>query len=160
MKKGNIKHTTHLGETRSDWEQVIRPTLIFVVFSIMAAPLEFHMNWYYELRNGADMELAVNKSLVTGVLFFYSVTVSIESILRLDSHPEITKRLAVTILKILCVASLLPFLLEFTQLFRTHRSPDRLSYIIQISNALLSLMLATISHLYLTKVEATLAAED
>lgn len=134
-------------------------TLIFAFFSLIVAPLEFHMNWYYGVRHGSELSSAITQALVTGVLFFYSVTISIEGLLRLDSHPDIGQRTAVTVLKSLCWLPLFVFLLEFAQDFRK-RQPDEFAFIVQLICAIFSFALATVIHGYITRVENALQQEE
>jgi hypothetical protein len=136
----------------------IRKILTFVVFALVCTPLEFHLNWMYYVRNEPSVDLAFAKALISGVLFFYSVTISMEAFMRLDGHPQIAGRLEVTILKSLLVVVIIVFMGAFLQFDYRHAQPEKTDWF-QISLAIYTLIVASFIHFYVVKAE-TLTEEQ
>jgi len=78
--------------------------MAFLLFLLLAAPLEFNLAAYF---GEAD------RALLNGALYFFAVTVAIESWMRLETHPELAGGAGVFFLKLLLLVPIGLFVLDF-----------------------------------------------
>jgi hypothetical protein len=76
----------------------------FVMFLVVAAPLEFNLAMFYG---------ETNRALLHGALYFFAVTIAVESLMRLETHPEIAHRTSVSLLKLLLLFPIILFVVDF-----------------------------------------------
>src|SRR5260370_5476697 len=91
------------------WKHIV----LFLLFSMLAAPSEFHFDWYFGYRSGLSIGQAMDDALIQGVLFFYALVMATETLMRLHSDPLLEERLAITALRVSCAAPVLVFFVEF-----------------------------------------------
>lgn len=125
--------------------------LLFFVFSILAAPSEFHLDWYFGYRSGLSLATAIETPLLHGVLFFYALVMSTETLMRLHSAPGVEERLAVTGLRMSCAIPIAIFFIEFAPRQFAMVPADALSVKAEWFAAALSLLISTIAHVYLSR---------
>lgn len=129
--------------------------LLFLLFTALAAPIEFHIRWLLEMKKDKPLAVAINEPLVSGALFFYSIIVIVEALIRLETHPAGLKRPATRALKIVCILFLLPFAIFLTNA-DSPLSGLWISW--QWTIAILSFCLSVIVHAYISRVELLLKA--
>jgi hypothetical protein len=128
--------------------------ILFFLFVILAAPLEYHVHWFIGLtQKGENFVQAINEPLISGALFFYSIIVVVEAIIRIDTHPTAINRPAVKSLKVVCMLLVIPFAGFLTNI----NSPLGGWWIFfQWVTAVLSFAIAAIVHGYISKIEPVL----
>jgi hypothetical protein len=127
--------------------------ILFGIFYILAAPLEYHVKWAEPWVKGEVAFLdAVGRPLVSGMLFFYAVIITVESLVHLAAYPQVTTRLAVRVIKIFGYAlSIVPFFLYVLRGVEEPLSDGWIKF--QLCVAVLSLLLAVIVQLYTARLE-------
>lgn len=126
--------------------------ILFVVFSILAAPLEYHVKWAEPWVKGRVALLdAVNQPLVSGLLFFYAVIITVEALMHLATYPQVATRTAVRLMNFFGYLLFIPF---FLYVLRGPEEPLADWWLpFQWYLAGISLLLAAIIRLYTAKVE-------
>jgi hypothetical protein len=136
--------------------QMFYRVVLFIIFSILAAPLEYHIKWAEPWVKGeASFFEAVERPLVSGMLFFYSVIITVEALMHLAAYPQVATRLAVRLIK-LCgyPLSIVPFFLYILR--GLHEPLDDGWLTFQWCVAATSLLLAVIIHTYTAKIDMRL----
>jgi hypothetical protein len=76
--------------------------ILFVFFSLLAAPLEYHVKWAEPWVKGKVAFLdALNQPLVSGMLFFYAVIITVEALMHLATYPQIATKPVVRLMRII-----------------------------------------------------------
>ena len=89
---------------------------LFVVFSLLIAPLEYHFEWYHSL---AAMKYstwlgALINPLPSAVLYFYAIIIAFEALLFLAIYPEISScSWKMKLVQILLWVPVVVFVLEY-----------------------------------------------
>ncbi len=133
---------------------MVKVTIAFIIFCLIAAPLQFIFDWYSTWRDGEPTWLS--GTLRTGLLFFYALTLCIEAFFRLERYPQHKEKdFRILILKLALFLPVLIFLFEYF-VSSQYRSPENLSFsmqFLQVSAALSALLLSTIVHYIVTRQE-------
>ena len=66
-----------------------RVTANFILFCLVAAPLQFHMGWYSNLISSNSSPDWLEKLLRSGPMYFYSLILCLEGNLRLEHYPRL-----------------------------------------------------------------------
>ena len=85
------------------WQR-LRGFIAFVLFLILAAPIEFNLALYFGEAHAA---------LIHGVLYFFAIIVAIESFMRLVNHPDMAGRPLTFFLKCLLWVPVVAFVVDF-----------------------------------------------
>jgi hypothetical protein len=127
--------------------------ILFLIFSILAAPLEYHIKWAGPWSKGKAAFLdAVAQPLIYGLLFFYAVIIAIEALMHLAAYPQVAARPAVQTIK--CVGyllTILPFSLYVLRGIEEPLSDWWLTF--QVGVAAASLILAVVIQLYTARAK-------
>lgn len=132
----------------------LRVGLTFLLFSLFAAPLEIHVDWYAKwASNQPDWVLQV---LGRGPLYFFAFTLCMEAILRLENHPHLVS--TDNRVWFLRLALLAPGVVFFFQYFVARHyangPPPVLERYVQVLTAAIAMFLAWIVHHIVTQQEA------
>lgn len=130
--------------------------IVFIVFSAVIAPIQFHLDWFPPLRTeqGSAFFNALGSALVPGTLYFYSIVLAAETFFRLENHPEIDQqKVYVKILRFACGLPLLLFIFEFLPFYLKKRQLDGVSLLLQASLAVLSFSLAIAVYFVVQKAD-------
>lgn len=118
-----------------------------MLFTAFAAPLQFYLDWYSGYRDSHQLVEAMALSLLGGILYFYSVTVSAEAYLRVDTHPELDPKDGINYgIKILCIPPFIAFMFEYLIHGYRNPHPDQQALWSQVWLALYSFGVTSISH--------------
>lgn len=133
-----------------------RVTTNFVVFCLLAVPLRFHLQWFGNLLAKKPDWLSL--AFRSGPMYFYAITLCLESILRLEYYPELLyeRRLVYLLRWLMILLSSLIF--AYYLLSPTYKNGAPLLITIneqvnQIGTGVLALALSTLAHHYVTKQE-------
>jgi len=126
--------------------------VLFLTFTLVAVPSEFHVRWWMDWqKNGHGVSEAVQAQLVSGALFFYSVIIVVEALVRLEMHPGLAVRPEIRALRYCAALLLIPFVGFLINGVQTPLASTGIE--VQWFTAFLSLVLATIVHTYISQVE-------
>jgi TRAP-type uncharacterized transport system fused permease subunit len=131
-----------------------RVTLTFVAFCLVAAPLQFHIDWYSGFSNGkADW---LSASLKSAPLYFYALVLCIEAFLRLEHYPSLLKNdRRVILLRLFLLVPVLAFLFQYfvTPFYKNAQPLPEIELWIQMITGSIAFMLSTLVHKEIIKQE-------
>ena len=126
----------------------LRVTANFILFCVIAVPLQFHVSWYADLTSATPNGFA--KILMSGPMYFYALILCLEGNLRLEHYPKLLyDDRRIYFLRILLLG---PPIVAFFQYYITpyYKSVDQLipmpEQVVQIMTGLTALTLSTIVH--------------
>ncbi len=131
-----------------------RVTVTFVVFCLVAAPLQFHIDWYSSLTNGTTDWLS--SSLKSAPLYFYALVLCIEAFLRLEHYPNLlSKDRRVFALRLFLVVPIIAFIFQFfvSPFYSSQNALPIIEQWIQLLTGGVAFILSTLVHKEITKQE-------
>ena len=132
-----------------------RVTITFLLFCLVAAPFQFHVEWY-ALWTGSDSEW-LSKALQSGPLYFYAVTLCIEAYFRIEHYlSDVRKDIRIFMLKMALCLPLLAFVFEYfvSEHYRSSAPLDDWVRAVQLGTAFAAFLLSTITHYVVSSTEA------
>lgn len=133
----------------------IRFTTNFVIFCLVAAPLQFHIQWYGNLTNSKPEWLGI--SLRSGPIYFYAIILCIEALLRLEHYNKSsTNEIKVFILRWLLLFPPFVFIMQYfvTPWYKsTMSSIPNIEKVVQILTGITAFVLSTVIHHLISKQE-------
>lgn len=129
----------------------IRQNVLFLVFILIAAPLQFNLALYYG---------HVSTALLEGSLYFFAVVAAAEAWMRLENHPEVASAISTLLMKLLCAIPLVLFALDFLPAKYGSATPTPRDCHFQIPAAVLSLGISVVVHFYLSWLNRQPTAQE
>ena len=127
-------------------------TTLYMIFALLAAPVEFHVQWGLPYLRGAVANLwtAAIPPLEHGLLYYYSVIMAVETLFRLEMHNELAQRRGWQFAKVFAGLLVIPFLIYLAYGPDKPLPAEGVRW--QIYASLAALILSVGVHFYISKV--------